>query len=64
MRCDAQTVRVSYYEHGAPRFIKGKLIEETSEYITIELNHYITKIFKSYIEKIEIEKPKRGDYHY
>jgi len=57
--------RVSYTEHGNSRFIKGPVLEETDEFIVIELRNYIVKIFKKYIEKIEIEKPtNRGSYEY
>jgi len=61
MSSDAKILRVSYVEHCEPRFIKGKLIEETDDYIKLELNRYIVTIFKRCIEKIEVEK--QGGYY-
>lgn len=53
-------IRVNYYEGENPRFIKGLLKNETDEFIELELRNYITKIFKKYIIKIEVEKPRGG----
>lgn len=62
MKSEAQVLRVDYYQGDTPRFIKGMLRDETDEYVELELRNYITKIFKKYIIKIEVEKPGRGVY--
>ena len=59
-----QILRINYYQGSEPRFIKGKLREETDDYIELELNKYITKIYKKYIIKIEAEKPGRANFVY
>ena len=61
----AQIIGVNYEEGGGTRYIKGRLIKETDDYVMIELNNYITKIFKNYIIKIEVPKNnRRGDFDY
>jgi len=65
MPSDAQQVlRINYFQGDDPRFIKGKLRAETDDYIELELNKYITKIYKKYIIKIEVEKSGRDAYFY
>jgi len=59
-----QVLRINYFQGDEPRFIKGKLRSETDDYIELELNKYITKIYKKYIIKIEAEKPGRAAYFY
>ena len=59
-----QIVGINYEEGGVTRYIKGRLIKETDDYVMIELNNYITKIFKNYIIKIEVAKKSRGNFHY
>jgi len=59
-----QVLRVNYFQGDDPRFIKGKLKSETDDYIELELNKYITKIYKKYIIKIEVEKPGRDAFEY
>lgn len=50
-------LRINYFQGDEARFIKGILKNETDEFIELELRNYMTKIFKKYIIKIEIEKP-------
>jgi len=64
MNSEAKTVlRINYKQGEEPRFIKGFLRKETEEYIEIELNKYLTRIYKKHIIKIEVEKNSNGrDY--
>lgn len=60
MICErGDTVLVSYWEGDVKRHVKGKLLEETPEYFKIELNNYITTIFREYVIKIESVKRRR-----
>jgi len=59
-----QVLRINYYQGSEPRFIKGILKSETEDYIELELNKYITKIYKKHIIKIETEKPRRANFVY
>jgi hypothetical protein len=59
-----QILRINYFQGDEPRFIKGILKSETDEYIEIELNKYITKIYKKYIIKTEVEKHGRDAFVY
>lgn len=54
-----QIIGVNYEEGGGTRYIKGRLIKETDDYVMIEIHNYITKIFKKYIIKIEVPKNNR-----
>lgn len=51
-----EAVRLHYYEGEQLRFIKGVLIEETQDFVKIELDNYITSINKKEIAKLEIAK--------
>jgi len=53
-------IRVHYYEGDNLRFLSGKLIEETEEFIKVEMRNYIVTIKKEYIVKMESPKPWRS----
>ncbi len=57
-------LRINYFQGSEPRFIKGKLRSETDDYIELELDKYITKIYKKYIIKTEVEKHGRDAFEY
>lgn len=59
-----QVLRINYFQGDDPRFIKGNLRSETEDYIELELNKYVVKIYKKYIIKIEAEKPGRDAFDY
>jgi len=57
-----EAVRVHYYEGDVLRFLKGKLIEETEGFITVEMHHYIVTIAKKQVAKIETQKNRRAQW--
>lgn len=52
----SEAVRVHYYEGETPRFIKGILLEETPDFLKIQLENYIVTISKKYIIKWEVTR--------
>lgn len=54
-----EAVAVHYYEGDIPRFLKGILLEETDDFIKVELRNYIVTIAKKQIIKMETPKNNR-----
>ena len=53
-----EVVRVHYYEgEGAtPRFIKGILLEDTPDFVKVQMQNYIVQIAKKYVIKLETSR--------
>jgi hypothetical protein len=52
----SEVVRVHYIEGETPRFIKGLLLEETPDFLKIQLQNYVVNISKKAITKWEVER--------
>lgn len=62
IRTNRPIFRINYLQGDESRFIKGPVVQETDDFIEIELHNYITKIYKKYIVKVEVEKPDGGRF--
>jgi hypothetical protein len=49
-------IRVHYMEGDFQRFIKGELLEETPDFLKVQLNNYIVTIAKRYVIKWEVAR--------
>jgi len=48
--------RVYYLENGVERFLKAPLLEETDEYVRLQLDNYNVTISKKIILKLEVSR--------
>jgi hypothetical protein len=56
---EAKIIRINYYEGDVLRFLKGRLLEEDTNFVKVELDNYIVTISKDHIVKMEVSK-RRG----
>ncbi len=52
----SEAVRINYYEGETPRFVKGLLVEETPDFLKVQLENYVVTIAKRYIIKWEVSR--------